>query len=91
MVYQKEEPICRNCGSHDIGYDWVKRQTKPENIDISLEKYAENLALNRSWTPFGLHCEGIYTPQLKDFCQLVIKCKECGFTKVFDSASLEKA
>ena len=82
MSYKKEEPICPNCGSHDIGYTWVKKQTKPENVDISLKKYAENLKQNRSWSPFGFRIEGTYTPQLKDFVQLVITCKKCNFTIV---------
>ena len=90
MSYQKEEPICPNCGSHDISYDWVKRQTKPENVDVSFEKYAKKLKQNRTGLGFSFF-EGTITARLEDFCQLVIKCKECGFTKVFDSVSLEKA
>lgn len=81
---EERRPVCPHCGSYEIDYKWVAKLTKPKFIDIPFSVYAEQLK-NENQTWFGGESGGfIHLPQLSDYRQLVIQCKKCGYTEVYD-------
>ncbi len=95
----KEVTICPNCKGNEIISIWVPNyKDKIEIIkEISIEDYALNEIENKKKENYSryyfsgsISFTDIYPSSdsiLKNFIQLVLRCKNCGYTKIIDIES----
>jgi len=87
-------PVCKNCGSSNILVKWVRKSEKSDIV--SFEKYANKLLEERKNTKHdigSLYSSTISYPfpslgsvpdPITNYAQLVLTCKNCGYTIVIN-------
>lgn len=83
-----KRPKCPNCGDNDIESKWVKRVPQQTFKDTNFAECAETLKDAKKPRPdnYGTFDLKIFD-SLSDYQQLVIQCKQCGYTEVFNMNS----
>lgn len=86
MPLEKKEPVCPNCGGHQIKHRWVEKTPKAKIVDVDLEEYAKELKQDLGGVQI-IHGD-LNWPRLEQYSQLVLECEDCGYTKTFDISAV---
>lgn len=80
-----KRPKCPNCGSNDTASKWVAKVPKQTFKDTNFDECAEALknAKGSKSSDCGVLDFRIFD-SLSDYRQLVIQCKQCGYTETFN-------
>ncbi|MCJ7635213.1 hypothetical protein MUP77_22840 [Candidatus Bathyarchaeota archaeon] len=76
---------CPNCGANDIDFKWISKVPKQTFKDTNFDEYAEALKETKKprSTDSGILDFRMFD-SLSDYLQLVIQCKQCGYTETFN-------